>query len=223
MSPTNTTKGGPNLASPAVLRVGLTGGIGSGKTYFANLLQACGASIVDTDLLARELTAPGADALITIAQAFGSEMIQADGSLDRSRLRALVFANPSARKTLESILHPLIRLGVERAITRCTSPYILIVIPLLVESGDWRARLDEVVVVDCPEEVQVTRVMQRSGLAREQVLSIMAAQASRSQRLAAADHVVDNGPEAKLDSLRARAGELHDHWCARAKGMATIR
>lgn len=210
------------LPSRSVLRVGLTGGIGSGKSFFADLLVELGATMIDTDQLARELTAPHGAALPAIENAFGPSVFLPDGTLDRAGLRAVVFADPSARKALEAILHPLIRAGVDAAIRACTAPYILIVIPLLVESGDWRARLDEVVVVDCPEELQVARVMQRSGLGRDQVLAIMRAQATRAQRLAVADHVVSNGHNTSLESLRARAKELHAHWCARANGMATI-
>lgn len=193
------------------LVIGVTGGIGSGKSTVADLLVERGAALVDTDRIAHELTAPGGDAIEPIRAEFGDAVIAADGRMDRAAMRARAFSDPGARRRLESILHPMIRArtqaGIEAAI-RGGAPYVLVAVPLLVESGDWRGRYDRVLVVDCPPEVQVERVVRRSGLAREQVDAIIAAQASRAQRLAAADDVIDNGgaPEAlapQVDRLHA--------------------
>jgi dephospho-CoA kinase len=168
---------------PAV--IGLTGGIGSGKSTVADLLVARGAALVDTDRIAHELTAPGGEAIAPIRAAFGDAVVAADGRMDRAAMRALAFADPDARRRLEAILHPMIRArtraGIDAAIA-AGAPYVLVAVPLLVESGDWRGRYDRVLVVDCPPEVQVGRVIARSGLARAQVDAILAAQASREQR-----------------------------------------
>lgn len=177
-------------------RVGLTGGIGSGKSTVADLFVGHGAALVDTDRIAHELTVPGGEAIAPIRAAFGAEVIAADGSLDRAAMRSRVFADPQARHALESILHPMIRQRTEagvHAAAAAGAPYVILAIPLLVEGGNWKGRVDDVLVVDCPEETQIARVMSRSGLARAQVEAIMAAQATRAQRLAAADAVVDNG------------------------------
>jgi dephospho-CoA kinase len=183
------------------LVIGVTGGIGSGKSTVTDLLVERGAAVVDTDRIAHALTAPGGDAIGPIRAAFGGSVIDADGRMDRAAMRALAFSDPAARRRLESILHPMIRARTQadiEAAIRDGAPYVLVAVPLLVESGDWRGRYDRVLVVDCPPEVQVERVMRRSGLAREQVDAILAAQATRAQRLAAADDVIDNGgpPEA---------------------------
>jgi dephospho-CoA kinase len=193
-----------------VPRIGLTGGIGSGKSTVADLLVARGAALVDTDRIAHELTAPGGDAIAPIRAAFGDEVIAPDGRMDRAAMRARAFADPQARRRLEAILHPMIRArtqaGIEAA-AQAGAPYVLVAVPLLVESGDWRGRFDRVLVVDVPPEVQVERTMARSALAREQVEAILAAQASRAQRLAAADDVVDNaGPP---EALAAQVDRLH--------------
>ncbi|HYF57951.1 MAG TPA: dephospho-CoA kinase [Burkholderiaceae bacterium] len=191
--------------------VGITGGIGSGKSTVADLLVARGAALVDTDRIAHELTAPGGDAIAPIRAAFGDGAIAADGRMDRAAMRALAFSDPDARRRLEAILHPMIRERTQRGIdaaARAGAPYVLVAVPLLVESGDWRGRYDRVLVVDCPPEVQVARVMARSGLAREQVEAILAAQASRAQRLAAADDVIDNG--GPRQALAAQVDALHE-------------
>jgi len=189
-----------NPADPAspptpALIVGLTGGIGSGKSTVADLLVKRGGVLVDTDQIAHELTAPGGQAIASIRDAFGPDVIAPDGRLDRAAMRALVFSDPQARKRLEALLHPLIRqhtdAGIARAI-RHRAPYVLVAVPLLVEGGRARERFSRILVVDCPPEVQIQRVMHRSGLEHRQVLAIMAAQASREQRLAVADDVVDN-------------------------------
>lgn len=175
--------------------VGLTGGIGSGKSTVARAFEAHGVEIVDADALAHGLTAPGGAAIPALRAAFGDEVIDATGALDRARMRRIAFADPGARKRLEAILHPMIRAETDRLAQSARSPYLILMIPLLVESGDPRARCDRVLVVDCPEAEQIRRVMARSGLARTEVEAIMATQASRASRLAAADDVVDNSGE----------------------------
>ena len=172
--------------------VGLTGGIGSGKSAAADLLAARGALVVDTDQIAHQLTAPGGAAMEPIREAFGNGVVAADGALNRPAMRALAFEDPDARKRLEAILHPMIRAESERQCRAATTPYVVLVVPLLIESGTYRERVRRLCVVDCPEDVQVLRVMQRSGLEERQVRAIMAAQASRAERLAAADDVIDN-------------------------------
>lgn len=201
-------------AHPTLI-IGLTGGIGSGKSTVADALVARGAALVDTDQIAHALTAPGGAAIEPIRQAFGDAVIAADGRMDRAAMRERAFSDPQARKLLESILHPLIRAGTDAGIAAAlqnAAPYVLVAIPLLVEGGGARGRFDRVLVVDCPADVQVERVIRRSGLARTQVDAIMAAQATREQRLAMADDVVDNGgsPDAlpaqveRIDALYRR-------------------
>ena len=172
--------------------IGLTGGIGSGKTTVANLFAERGASVVDTDLIAHSLTAPDGAAMPAIVAEFGAAFADASGALDRARMRQLVFSDPGAKARLEAILHPRIRDGALAAGAAATGSYVIYAVPLLVESGTWRARVARVLAVDCREEVQIARVMARNNLPEAQVLAIMAAQASRAQRLAAADDVIDN-------------------------------
>lgn len=175
-----------------MFRVGLTGGIGSGKSTVARAFESLGVDVIDADALAHRLTAPGGAAVPAIRAAFGDEVIDAAGALDRARMRRIAFADPQARKRLEAILHPMIRAETERLALTARSRYVILMIPLLVESGEPRARCDRVLVVDCPEEEQIRRVMARSGLARGEVEAVMASQVSRADRLAAADDVVDN-------------------------------
>lgn len=189
------------------LRIGLTGGIGSGKSTVATLLQALGAHLVDTDAIARELTLPGGAAIEPIRTAFGADFIDASGALDRARMREHVFADPQARARLEAILHPLIGDECRRRAEGATTTVVFDV-PLLVESRHWRARVDRVLVVDCEEETQVRRVMARSGWTRDAVLAVMAQQATRAARRAAADAVVYN----EALSRDALAGELQSLW-----------
>lgn len=195
--------------------VGLTGGIGSGKSAVADLFAAQGVPVVDTDALAHALTAPGGAAMPAIRAAFGAGVVGPAGALDRDAMRAIAFADPSARKRLEAILHPMIRAEGERLIADClrTSPYAILMVPLLVESGDYRRRVDRVAVVDCAEETQVARVMSRNGLARAEVERILAAQASRAERLAAADDIIDN--DGALADLAPRVAALHAEYSAR--------
>lgn len=175
--------------------IGLTGGIGSGKSLVADLFAARGAAIVDTDLIAHALTAPGGAAMAAIRDAFGAAFLTADGALNRAAMRERVFSDPEAKRQLEGILHPLIGAQTEQAAESAQGPYLVFVVPLLVESGRWKERVDRVLVVDCPESLQVERVMRRNALSAAQVESIMAAQATRAQRLAAADDVIVNDGE----------------------------
>lgn len=181
-------------ADPRV--IGLTGGIGSGKSTVANEFARLGIPLIDTDALAHELTGPGGAAMSAIRAAFGDAMITPDGALDRGAMRLAAFADPSVRQQLEAILHPRIReLSDQRiaaALAQPGTPYVMLVVPLLVESETYRQRVGTVVVVDCREETQLARVQARSGLARAQIEQIMAVQVSRAQRLAAADAVIDN-------------------------------
>jgi dephospho-CoA kinase len=205
-------------ASRPRLVIGLTGGIGSGKTTVANRFAELGVTLVDADLIAHELTGPSGAAMPAIAQAFGPGVVAPDGRLDRAAMRALAFTDPGARKRLEAILHPMIRAESDRQLTAAASPYAILVVPLLVEGGRPRERAQRVLVVDCRPQTQVERVMRRNGLPHEQVMAILAAQASREQRLAAADDVIDNdGPP---DSLGDRVRALHQHYLALAAQAA---
>jgi dephospho-CoA kinase len=206
---------------PSGFTVGLTGGIGSGKSVVAKLFAERGVSIVDTDQIARGLTAPHGAAMPDILAEFGRDMAGADGAMDRARMRELVFRDPDAKRRLEAILHPRIRDAVAAAAAIAGGPYVMFDVPLLVESGTWKARVDRVLVVDCPEEVQLQRVMQRNGLPEDQVRAIMAAQVPRAVRLAAADDVVDNS--GKLEDLPAQIEALHQLYLDFSKRTITIR
>jgi dephospho-CoA kinase len=187
--------------------VGLTGGIGSGKSAAADCFAAHGVAVVDTDAIAHELTAVGGAAMPVLVAAFGSGAATADGALDRAHMRRLVFADPSARMRLEAILHPMIRtLSAERC-QLARTPYVILAVPLLVESGTYRQRCNRIAVVDCTESLQISRVMARSGLSEDDVRAIMANQASRDERLAIADDVIAN--DGDLAALENRVGELH--------------
>ena len=190
--------------------VGLTGGIGSGKTAVSDELAILGAAIVDTDLIAHQITAPGGAAIPLIHEQFGAEFIDPSGALDRSKMRSLVFADPQARKSLEDITHPLIRhetIKQAQQLVEKRAPYLIFVVPLLIESGNWSSLLDYLVVVDCPEETQIERVMQRSKLPRKDVEAILKAQTSRAERLAYADMVIEN--QGTLDQLKVEVLSLH--------------
>ncbi|MBC7445869.1 MAG: dephospho-CoA kinase [Polaromonas sp.] len=176
-------------------RIGLTGGIGSGKSTVARVLVACGAALVDADAIARLLTAPGGAAIGLLARQFGPQIISAEGALDRDRMRQLAFDDPALKQQLESIIHPLVgQEAVRQASLAAAAGQACIVfdIPLLVESGRWRQQLDQILVVDCTGETQIARVMARNGLTRAAVEKIIAAQASRARRLAAADACICN-------------------------------
>lgn len=190
--------------------VGLTGGIGSGKSAAADCFAALGISVVDADAVARELTLAGGAAMPAIEAAFGSSVIAADGSLDRTAMRQLAFSDKDARKRLEAILHPLVRQICNDRCQAAPPPYVVLMVPLLVESGSYRERVQRLVVVDCPEAMQIERVMARNGLSQEEVERIMAAQASRAERLAAADDVIDN--TGNLEDLARQVTALHDKY-----------
>ena len=201
--------------------VGLTGGIGSGKSAVADQFALMGAAIVDTDAIAHELTRPGGAAIPQVRQVFGDACIAADGAMDRRKVREIVFADPAAKKRLEAVLHPMIRAESERRIAASAgvTPYAVHVVPLLIESSDYRSRVNRVLVVDCAEAVQVERVRARSGLSEEEVHRIIAAQVPRAVRLAAADDVIDNsGP---LDALGKQVRALHERYVALAGQGAT--
>lgn len=189
--------------------VGITGGIGSGKSTVAGLFARHGVPVIDTDEIAHALTASGGAAMAPIRARFGAQVVTADGALDRQAMRRLAFADPTARQALEAILHPMIRAEADRQVAAAAAPYVLLAIPLLVETGGYRDRLQRVLVVDCAEATQIARVMARNGLAEDEVRRILDAQASRAQRLAAADDVVVNDGEpaalvAQVDALHAR-------------------
>ena len=190
--------------------IGLTGGIGSGKTTVSDLLAKLGAGIIDTDLIAHQITAPNGAAISLIEKQFGPDFIAADGALNRDKMRSLVFTSPEARKSLETIAHPLIRQETTRQalqLNKDGAPYLVFVVPLLVESGSWRHLIDLLVVVDCPKETQIKRVMQRSNLPEEEIERILAAQASREDRLKHADVVIEN--QGSLEELEAEVENLH--------------
>ncbi len=192
--------------------VGLTGGIGCGKSTVADLFAERGATIVDTDVIAHALTAPHGAAMPAIVAEFGPDFARPDGALDRARMRTLVFSDATARARLEGILHPRIRAATEAAGRAATGAYVIYVVPLLVESGSWRERVTRVLAIDCSEDTQVARVMQRSQLSADEVRAIMATQVTRAQRLAAADDVIDN--DDGLEALRAQVERLHERYLA---------
>ncbi|MBV6273357.1 dephospho-CoA kinase [Alcaligenaceae bacterium CGII-47] len=198
--------------------VGLTGGIGSGKTQVADLLAAWGASVIDTDKIAHALTAARGAALPAICAEFGAQSIAQDGAMDREVMRRLVFEQPKRRAALEAILHPLIDDQVRAQAQRARGTYLVYVVPLLVESGRWRSRVDRICVVDCDPVTQIARVQARSGLTSDAITRIMSAQASRAVRLAAADDVVLNDGGTDRDELTRRTRLVHDRWCAMAAG-----
>ncbi|HEF4744033.1 TPA: dephospho-CoA kinase [Burkholderia multivorans] len=198
--------------------VGLTGGIGSGKTTVADLFAARGASIVDTDVIAHRITAPGGLAMREIERTFGPDFVAADGSLDRAKMRALVFSDDAARRRLEAITHPLIRAETDREAREAQGAYVIYVVPLLVESGNWKARADRILVVDCPVETQIARVMRRNDFTREQVEAIIARQATREARLTAADDVIVNDA-ATPAALAAQVDALHQRYLQHAATM----
>ena len=186
-----------------MFKLGLTGGIGSGKTHVANLLASWGATVIDSDLIAHQLTAPGGAAIEAIRRAFGAELIDEDGALDRGRMRELVFADASRRIELEGILHPMIAQEVLRQAHEAKGLYAVFVVPLLIESGRWRDRVDRLCVVDCEEETQIRR--------------IMAAQVSRTERQVAADDIIANMATTSLADLEKQVLVLHKAWCNLAK------
>ena len=197
-------------APQPLFRLGLTGGIGSGKSTVANLLAARGAAVVDADAIARAVTAPHGSAMPAIAKTFGNDFVDADGALNRDRMRALAFSDPDAKKRLEAIVHPLVSQVTQRqteAAIQSGHRCVVFDVPLLVESGRWRQQVDRVLVVDCTRETQIARVMARNGMAREMVERIIDAQLPSGVRLAAADWVIRND-DLSLDALRVEVNAL---------------
>jgi dephospho-CoA kinase len=192
------------------LVVGLTGGIGSGKSAAAAEFAAHGATAVDTDAIARQLTEKGGTAVAQIEKMFGSTFLDQTGGMDRKKMRDHVFADPAAKRALEALLHPMIREESARRIAAAGGPYVILVVPLLVESPDYRSRVDRVLVVDCPEETQLARVRARSALSEDEVRAIMRTQVSRAERLAAAHDVIDN--RGSRDALRKQVAALHQKY-----------
>ena len=204
--------------------VGLTGGIGSGKSAAADCFAALGIPVIDTDAISRELTIASGAAIPALVARFGAAMLTSDGALDRVAMRQRVFAEPEARKALEAILHPLIREhGQQQLIaartTHANAPYALLVVPLLVESGTYRERVDRVLVVDCAVETQIARVIQRNAISRDEILRILATQATREQRLAAADDVIAN--DGTLEQLRQQVAALDAAYRANRGSFST--
>jgi dephospho-CoA kinase len=199
--------------------VGLTGGIGSGKSAVAELFARRGVAVIDSDEIAHELTRPAGIAIEPIRRAFGASLIGPDGALDRGRMRKLAFGDAAARRKLEAILHPLIREESARRAERADSVYTIVVVPLLVEGGLDRSRYARVLVVDCTEAQQIERAMRRSGLSEGEVRDILAAQATRERRLAVADDVIDNSgaPEA----LERQVSRLHGKYLTLAAKFKT--
>jgi len=197
--------------------VGLTGGIGSGKSAAADEFARLGATVVDTDAIAHELTRAGGGAVAGVRRLFGDSFVEACGAMDREAVRALVFAEPAARKKLEALLHPMIREESERRIRAATGEYVVHVVPLLVESQGYRDRVARVLVVDCPEEVQFERARQRSRLPEDELKRIVAAQVSRAERRAAADDVIDNS--GTLDALHKQVAALHRKYAELARAQ----
>ncbi|MBI2958746.1 MAG: dephospho-CoA kinase [Betaproteobacteria bacterium] len=202
--------------APVTYIVGLTGGIGSGKSAVAKLFEDKSIAVIDTDAIAHELTRAGGDAIEAIRAEFGDPFIDRGGALDRAGMRRLAFSDPQARQRLERILHPRIRALAAARAAAASSPYVILMVPLLVEGGlideNNRRRYQRVLVVDCPEEVQIERVARRSGLGAAEVRRIIASQAARSERLAAADDVIDNG--GALEALRPQVERLHRRYLA---------
>ena len=189
------------------LTVGLTGGIGSGKTTVAHMLAGCGATIIDADAISRSLTEAGGAALMPIKQVFGEEVIGADGALNRGAMREIVFAQPASRTKLEAIIHPLVQMRMSAAIQNAPTDVVVLDIPLLVESPRWRKQIDLIVVVDCNVDTQVSRVMQRNGWAASTIEAIIQSQATRGDRLKAADVVIFN-EKSNLSILKNQVNSL---------------
>lgn len=190
--------------------IGLTGGIGSGKSTVSHMLAARGASVIDADQIARAMTAPGGPAIAAIRTAFGAEFIDANSALDRARMRELAFKDSTARSRLEAIVHPLVGLHTQLqadAAHAAGSAMVVFDVPLLTESGRWAHRLDAVIVIDCSAETQIERVMLRSGFERHMVEGIIASQASRSARRAIADVIIYNDKLCSLTQLETEVAK----------------
>ena len=201
-----------------IFTVGLTGGIGSGKSAASSRLGELGAAVVDTDMISRALTASGGGAIVALREAFGARAMASDGSLDRSAMRILAFEDPAVRARLESILHPAIRAEADRELAAARGPYAVLVVPLLFETRGYVDRVDRILVVDAPEALQVERASRRSGLASDEVRAVMRAQWPRWRRLQMADDVAWNGGE--LAALHAQCERLHARYAAEAARRA---
>lgn len=199
-----------------MLKIGLTGGIGSGKTRVADLLKQWGATVIDTDEISRTLTAARGAAMPAIEQAFGVQALAEDGALNRDWMRERIFLQPEERVRLEAILHPLISRRTEQEAANASGLYVVFVVPLLVESGRWGKRVDRICVVDCDPQTQISRVKTRSGLTEPAIRRIMAAQVARAVRLEAADDVIVNDGQTSADQLRERTKTHHEPWCVMA-------
>ena len=204
-----------NLLLPGRFSIGLTGGIGSGKTLVADMFAERGAAIIDTDQIAHQLTAPDGAAIPLIRTRFGDDFITDAGAMDRTKMREKVFNDANSKRQLEAILHPLIRIETERAAAHAQGIYLIFAVPLLVESGSWKSRVSRVLVVDCPEQLQISRVAARNRLSEAQIRAIMATQATRSARLAVADDVIINDKD--IAALVPQIDHLHALYCALAK------
>lgn len=197
-----------------MLVIGLTGGIGSGKSSVARIFATLGATVIDTDEIAHRLTAKGAPALAATIELFGADYQLPDGNLDRAKLRQRVFSDQAAKEKLETLLHPLIRQQVASEMAAAQGPYLVLVIPLFFETGAYRSLVDRVLVVDCDEDQQISRTMSRSQLSAEEVRSIMARQATRAERIQQADDILSN--RGNYADLEKQAQELHRHYLALA-------
>lgn len=204
----------------APLTIGLTGGIGSGKSAVTNRFAELGIRVVDTDEIAHGLTTPGGLALAKIRNTFGDDVITPDGALDRHAMRKLVFKDPGSRRRLEAILHPMIRQISDTLCAEAPGPYVVLAVPLLVESGHYLERVDRICVVDCPVDLQVERVRVRSGLDEAQIRAIIASQATREARLAVADDIINN--TGSLEDLHRQVDSLHAHYLEYARSKATL-
>jgi len=192
-------------------RVGLTGGIGSGKSTVAELFQELGITVIDSDAISHQLTQPGGAAIALIRSSFGTEYLNADNALNRSKMRQRIFSDPAAKRQLESILHPLIRAQMQaQAQIATASPYLLLVVPLLFETPNYRELAQRTLVVDCEEATQIARAMQRSALDETEVRAIMAQQMPRAERLRLADDIIRN--DGSIDGLRQQVTRLHRHY-----------
>ena len=193
--------------------VGLTGGIGSGKTTVANIFSSLGVEIIDADEISRDLVKVGSSCLDQIKAHFGSSVIANDGSLDRAALRGIVFANEQEKQWLENLLHPLVRDEIVTRVSAAAGDYVIIVVPLLVESGSYDF-VDRILVVDVPEQLQIERIRTRDGSSEELIRQMLASQISREERLQHADDVIDNNTD--MDALASRVSELHASYLAQA-------
>lgn len=195
--------------------VGLTGGIGSGKSLVTDCFGALGVDVIDADVVARQVVEPGSEGLAQIAARFGDKVLQPDGTLNRQALREIVFHQPDHKAWLDALLHPLIRQGMESAIQASTSAYAVLAVPLLIENN-LTAMADRVLVIDCPEDLQLSRAMQRDGSSEQTIRNIIKAQASRADRLAHADDIIDNS--GSRDATREHVAALHARYLAMARG-----